>query len=322
MGAKCNNSVSSLCWCAWVSVGLVLLSGFATCSRGGEYVGTNSSIATPVKPQKLDWEKFINECISKVEKSEAVFYRRGERVSGKEVAQQMREYLRHILRNKTVPDPFGRNVGIVLAMITTHEGIYRDGLTGSPEPIVIEVGGKRVKVYDWLKQELGVNSMPGEEEGHEALETLYETELTPDLLAQWERYIDNCIKVVREASGVTFSLKEKVSSPAEVAVVMENNRTNAIRLLTSPEIKDRNDKKRYRPGWVLVRLTSVPQPMRESFPDQAKFNKAIEVWATGDNEVVGSDGRRNLLTMWLESKAGEPPPMPKLKGKSERVLEK
>lgn len=313
MSGKCNNSVSSLCQVAWVCVGLVLLSGTAMYSWGGENVGTNSSIATPVKPQKLDWEKFINECISKVEKSKAVFYRRGERVSGKEVAQQMRQYLRHILRNKTVPDPFGRNVGIVLAIITTHEGIYRDGLTGSPEPIAIEVGEKRVKVYDWLKQELGVNSLPGEEEGHEALETLYKTELTPELLAQWERYIDNCIKVVRGASGVTFSIRGKVWVPTDVVAMMENNRSNAIRELTSPEIKDRTDKKRYRPAWVLIRLTSNPQPRRESFPDQEKFNKAMEMWATGDNEVIGSDGRRNLLSIWLESKAGEPPPMPKLK---------
>ncbi|MEI6568561.1 MAG: hypothetical protein WCR20_17910, partial [Verrucomicrobiota bacterium] len=122
-----------------------------------------------------------------MENSDAAFYRRGERVTGKELARQMREYLKVVLRVKSVPDPFGRNAGITLAMITTHEGIAMDGLTGPPQPCEVEVGGRRMKVYDWLKQEFGVNNVPGEEEGHEVFVTLYETELKPELLAQWER---------------------------------------------------------------------------------------------------------------------------------------
>lgn len=312
MGAKCNLSLDGL-RSACASLGFLLLLGVVGSSWGGENVGGGGSNGAPGTVQKRDWEKFTYEWISKVEKSEAVFYRRGERVSGKEVAQEMRQYLDHILRSKTVPDPFGRNAGIVLAMITTHEGIYRDGLTGSPEPFAIEVGGKRVKVYDWLKQELGADNLPGEEEGHDALKTLYVTELKPELLVQWERYIDKCIAVVKEAKGSTFSLAGKVWSPNEVAAMMEGNRSNAMRELKSPEIKDRDGKERYNAGKVVVALTSVPVPRRESFADQAEYGKAVDVWATKLSSVKDVGGGQELLASWVEHQAGGPPPMPKLK---------
>jgi hypothetical protein len=284
------------------------------CSWGGENAESNGSVATPVKAQNRDWKKFTDECISRVEKSETVFYRRGERESGKEVAQQMREYLRHILRTKIIPDPFGRNAGVVLAAITTHEGIYMDGLTGKPEPILIEIGRERIKLYDWLKQEFGVATLPGEDPGHDVfVATQYETDITSDLLAQWGRYIDKCIEVVRGAKDVTFSLKEQIWSADAVATMMEANRSNAIRHLTAPDIKDNYDVKRYRAGEVLLELTSVPLPKRESFTDQAQYNKAVELWATRDNLVKEPNGGQKFLDDWVEGKAGEPPPMPKLK---------
>jgi hypothetical protein len=293
----------------WVFLGLFLLWGFVACSCSGELAGSNSIVATPVKAQNRDWKKFINECISKVEKSEAVFYRRGERVSGKEVAQEMRQYLSHILRTGIIPDPYGRNAGILLAAITTHEGIYMDGLTGKPEPILIEIEGKRIKLYDWLKQEFGVAALPGEEPGHQVFEMLYETELDSALLAQWERYIDKCIEVVRGAKDVTFLLKEQVWSPVDVVAMMESNRADAIRELKSPDIKDRDDRRRYNAGWILVRLTRVPEPKRESFSDQTQYSIAL----TGLSLVKERNGTQELFPRWVESKAGEPPPMPKLK---------
>jgi len=295
----------------WVMLGLFLLWACAASSCGNEPLGDNSSVATSVKVQNRDWKKFMDECISRVEKSEAVFYRRGERVSGKEVAQQMREYLKVVLRVKSVPDPFGRNTGILLAMITTHEGIARDGITGRPEPIEVEIEGKRMKLYAWLKRESGIESLPGEEEGHEVLETLYEAVVTPELLEQWERYIDKCIEVVRGAKDVTFLLKEQVWSPADVAAMMEGNRADAIRELKSPDIKDRDNKRRYDAGWILVSLTTVPQPKRESFSDQAQYNRAL----TGLSLVKERNGSQKLFPRWLEFKAGDPPRMPKLKRK-------
>jgi len=210
MTAKCNTDTSRLYGLAWVALALVVLSVFMACSWGDESLGSTGSVGTPVKVQKRDWKKFTYECISRVEQSDAVFYRRGERVTGKELARQMREYLKVVLRVKSVPDPFGRNAGILLAIITTHEGIAMDGLTDSPQPCEVEVGGRRMKVYDWLKQQLGVDNLPGEEEGHEVLETLYDAEITPELLARWERYIEDCIQVVRGAKGITFSLRGEV----------------------------------------------------------------------------------------------------------------
>lgn len=313
MSAKPNSSTGGLCKFAWASLGLVLLSGIAPCSWGSENVGGAGGPKRAVELQQRNWRVFIDECVSRVEKSEAVFYRRGEQVTGRELARQMRAYLETVLRAKSVPDPFGRNAGILLAMITTHEGIAMDGLTGPPQPCEVEVGGRRMKVYDWLKQEFGVNNLPGEQEGHEVFETLYETELKPELLAQWERYIDRCIEVVRGAKGSTFSIAGKAWPPAEVAAMMEGNRSNVVRELKSPAIRNRDDKERYSAGRVLVMLTSMPVPRRESFPDQAQYTKAVDAWATQLSSVTDSDGRRHLLTGWVESKAGRPPPVPKLK---------
>jgi hypothetical protein len=276
------------------------------------------STAAADAARERDWRKVINQCISKVENSDAVFYRRRERTTGKQLARQMREYLNVVLRVKSVPDPFGRNAGIVLAMITTHEGIAFDGITGPPEPCEVEVGGKRMKVYDWLKKELGLEQLPGEEPGHEVLETLYEVEIAPELLARWDRYIDKCIEVVRRAKDVTFLLKEQVWSPADVAAMMESNRTDAIRELKRPELKERGDKERYNVGWVLVSLTSVAQPKRECFSDEAHYSEAVRLWATRLDSVIESDGTIKPLTMWVESKAEEPPRMPKLKKKGKK----
>ena len=293
-----------------VLLGLLLLWGCAA----NDPVGSNTSVAPSAKMQNQEWKRFIDDCISKVDESDAVFYRRGEQVSGRQVAQQMRQYLRHILRTKIIPDPFGRNAGVVLAAITTHEGIYMDGLTGKPEPILIEVGGKRVKVYDWLKRELGVATLPGEEPGHDVfVATQYETDITPDLLAQWEQYIDKSIQAVRAAKDVSFLIKEQVWSADAVAAMMQANRSNAIRLLKYPELRG-DEEKRYSAAWVFVELTRVPAPTRASFTDQAQYNKAVELSIMGLN-LVRERGGTQTLTSWIESKTGEPPRMPKLKRK-------
>ena len=293
-----------------VFLALLLLWGCAA----NEPAGSNTSVATSVKTQNPDWKRFMDDCISRVDESDAVFYRRGEQLNGRQVARQMRQYLRHILHTKIIPDPFGRNAGVVLAAITTHEGIYMDGLTGAAEPILIEVGGNRVKVYDWLKREFGVATLPGDEPGHDVfVATQYETDITPDLLAQWEQYIGKCIQAVREAKDVTFSIKEQVWSAADVAAMVEANRTNAIRLLKYPELRG-DEKKRYSAAWVFVELTRAPAPTRESFADQAQYNKAVELSITGLN-LVRERGGNQTLTSWMKSKAGEPPRMPKLKMK-------
>jgi hypothetical protein len=136
------------------------------------------------------------------------------------------------------------------------------------------------------------------------------------LLAQWERYIDKHIEVVREAKGVTFVIKEQVWSPADVVALIESNRPNAIRELKFPEIRDRDQKKRYDAIWINVKLFSLPVPRRESFPDQAQFSKATELWALGRNWVIETNGYRfPSVGEWVKLKAGEPPPMPKLKKK-------
>jgi hypothetical protein len=300
------------CWGGPFCLALILLWGCAA----DDPAGSNPSVATSVKTQDRDWKRFIDDCISKVDKSKAVFYRRGEQVNGSQVAQQMRQYLRHILRTKVIPDPYGRNAGVTLAIITTYEGIYFGGLTGEPEPILIEVGGRRMKVYDWLKMEFGVVTLPGEEPGHEVhVATQCETDITPELLAQWEQYIDKCIQAVREAKDVTFLIKEQIWSADEVAVMLEANRSNAIRFLKYPKLKDNYDKKSYRAGSVTIELTQVPLPERDSFANEAQYSKALELWATSDNIVKEPDGSLAFLSTWMRSKAGEPPRMPKLKGK-------
>ena len=300
----------NMCWGGSCVLGLLLLWGCAA----NEPVGSNTSVATSVRPQNPDWERLVDDCISRVNESDAVFYRRGDQLNGSQVAREMRQYLRHILRAKNIPDPFGRNAGVTLAAITTHEGIYMDGLTGTPEPILIEVGGRRVKLYDWLKREFGVATLPGEEPGHEVFETTrYETDITLELLAQWEQYIDKCIQAVREAKAVTFSIKEEVWAAAEVATMLENNRANTIRMLKSPELRD-HEEKRYSTAWVFVELTRVPAPTRAFFTDQAQYNKAVELWIMGLN-LVRERGGTQTLTGWIESKVGEPPLMPKLRKK-------
>ncbi|MEI6568559.1 MAG: hypothetical protein WCR20_17900 [Verrucomicrobiota bacterium] len=298
---------------ASASLGLLLLLGFPARSLGGANSGGAASNIPHIELKKQNWKQFIDKCVTKVENSDAAFYRRGERVTGKELARQMREYLKVVLRVKSVPDPFGRNAGITLAMITTHEGIAMDGLTGPPQPCEVEVGGRRMKVYDWLKQEFGVNNVPGEEEGHEVFVTLYETELKPELLAQWERYIGNYIAVVKEAKGITFSLAGKVCSPNEVAAMMEGNRSNAMRELTSPEIKNRDGKERYTASKVVVALTSRPVPRRESFADQAEYIKEVDAWVPISSLVKHVGGGQELLESWVEHQVGDPPSMPKLK---------
>jgi hypothetical protein len=309
MNAELNTSKSRLLF-----LGLILLCGFVVCNCGADGTGSSNGVRGSVKEQGRDWKKFIEECISKVEKSDAVFYRRGERVTGKEVAQQMRQYLRHLVRNKIIPDPFGWNAGVVLAVITTHEGIARDGLTGPPEPMEIEVGGRRMKLYDWLKREFGIEMLPGDEPGHEVEPYLYETDITPELLAQWERYIDKCIETVREAKDVTFMLGERVFPPAELAAIMEGNRSNALRRLRIPEITE-SMKDDYDDIWILLPLFHVPLPKPESFADKKEYEKEMFFLGTHPLEVKKQNGKRDYVVSWLKERCGKPPPVPTLKKK-------
>ncbi|NGO38923.1 hypothetical protein G4L39_05870 [Limisphaera ngatamarikiensis] len=264
------------------------------------------------------WEKVIYECIAKVEKTEAVFYRRGERVTGKEIARQMRDYLRFIQRKRTIPEPFGRNAGITLAVITTHEGIARDGLTGPPEPFEIEVNGHRMKVYDWLKQELGLGTLPGEEEGHEVLLPLYEAVVTPELLKRWEEYLDRCIEATARAEGATFHWGDFVFSAKEAAGLFASNKVEALRWLKAPNIKHPEERDRYRVDILLLQLTSLPLPRPESYRDQVEYTREVNRWFRAWKKFVEENGRQEDMIDWLLRKAGEPPPMPTLRKKGKR----
>lgn len=302
-----------LLWMIGVVLFVSLLVSFGLDGSGTNVTGDTSSADVA---KERDWQKVIQQCITKVEQSDAVFYRRGERVTGKDVARQMREYLKIVQKVKSIPDPFGRNAGILLAVITTHEGVYRDGLTGRPEPFEVEVGERRIMVYDWLKQELGLEMLPGEEEGHEVSVSLYDPVVPQDLLRQWEEYLDRCIEVTKRAEDCRFYLAGRHFSGVEAGCIFASNRVKALQRLKEPDIKHRDEKELYNQRSILLALTRLPLPRPESFSDRAEYVQELDrqISLSWKRKVVYNGIQEDLID-WLLRKAGEPPSMPKLKKK-------
>jgi hypothetical protein len=284
---------------------------FAEQSMGIASAGGAVAAATEGRPG--NWKKVIYECISKVEKSDAVFYVRGRPATGREVAEHMRKNMKVILRMKSIPEPFGWNAGILLAAITRYEGYAMDGVTGPADPFEVEVQGRRVTVYEWLKEELGLGVLPGEEEGHEILPPLYEAVVTGELLEQWEEYLDKCIKVTEAAGNCRFWLRGKWFTSAEAAQILRSNRERALRYLKYPDITSRDDRDLYDSTAVLIRLTNRAPPKREEFKDQQEFLREVELWVHSRDNYVECKGVNVDFLRWLIRNAGEPPPMPKLR---------
>jgi len=262
-----------------------------------------------------DWEKVIYECISKVESSAGAFYVRGRQVTGQDVARQLRKNLNVILRVKSLPDPFGQNAGILLAVMTTYEGYPMDGITGRPEPFELEVQGRRMTVYAWLKQELKLGVLPGEEEGHQILLPLYDALATPELLRQWEEYLDKCIAVTEQARDCRFYLRGKYYSSGEASKIFASNRVRAIEELTIPDIKHPDLKDLYNSRSVLFDLTYRPPPGPEEHADRSQYSRELRRW-TSEKSYVEYNSTKEDVIDWLGRNVGEPPPMPKLKKKS------
>lgn len=295
---------------------LMCLALLVSCNIGDDLEESGSAAPVDKAPAE-GWEKVIYQCIATVQQSDAVFYRRGKQVSGRELAREMRNNLRIVLRHKSIPEPFGRNAGVLLVVITTHEGYAMDGITGPPAAYEVAVGGRRMKVYDWLKAELGLKELPGEEEGHQILVPLYEPVLTDELLKQWEGYIDRCIEVAGQAEDCRFYLGGKWLSASEAAELLSSNRAAALKRLLEPEIKHPEEKEWYTSTSVLSALTFVWLLKRpEEYPDRAEYVRAVDrMHREVGKKWVDCNGVRKDMILWLEQKAGEPPPMPKLKKK-------
>lgn len=293
---------------------LLLLPVLASCDFHDGGVDTGDGNSMVKREGGGEWQKVINDCISAVERSEAVFYRRGQRVTGKQLASEMRRNLEIVLRQKSVPDPFGRNAGILLWVITTHEGYAMDGITGPPMPYEVEINGQRMKLYDWVKRELRLVKLPGEEGGHEILLSLYEPVVPEELLKRWNDYLERCIEVTRKAQECRFYLKGKYLSPTEAAGVFASNRQEAIEKLINPTITHPDDVELYTAKAVLSVLVRRPVPRAEEFSDRSQFSREVEVW-TFEGSSVECNGYKEDLIQWLIRKVGVPPPMPKLKQK-------
>jgi len=296
----------------WLMIGAISIFLFVvSCDKPG--LSSNGKDVSPAEKEAEtgEWEKVIYECISKVETSDAVFYRRGKPVSGKAVAQEMRKSLGIILRVKSLPDPFGRNAGILLAAITTYEGYAMDGITGPPTPFEVAVNGKRMRLYDWLKRELGLGMLPGEEEGHEIFLPLYDAVVTPELLRQWEEYLDKCIAVTEQARDCRFYLRGKYYSSAEASRIFASNRADALEYLKNPDIKYPEDKDFYESRSVLRRLTRRPMPSKEDYADLSQYSREMRRWTFEESYVEHNSTKEDVID-WLKRNAGEPPPMPKL----------
>lgn len=294
---------------------LLLLPVLASCDFDDGGVDTGDGNSMVKREGGGEWQKVINDCISAVERSEAVFYRRGQRVTGKQLASEMRRNLEIILQHKSIPDPFGRNTGVLLCVITTHEGYAMDGITGPPTPYEVEVNGERMKLYDWLKRELGLGRLPGEEEGHEILLPLYEAVVPEELLKRWDDYLERCIEVTRGARECRFYLNGKYFSPTEAAGVFASNRQDTIQKLINPKITHPDDVELYTPEMVLRVLVTRPVPRAEEFSDPRQLSKEVEVWAF-ESSRVDCNGYKEDLIKWLIRKVGSPPPMPTLKQKN------
>jgi len=296
----------------WLMIGAISIFLFVvSCDKPGLSSNGNGVSPAEKEAETGEWEKVIYECISKVETSDAVFYRRGKPVSGKAVAQEMRKSMRIILRVKSLPDPFGRNAGILLAAITTYEGYAMDGITGPPTPFEVAVNGKRMRLYDWLKQELGLGMLPGEEEGHEIFLPLYDAVATPELLRQWEEYLDKCIAVTEQARDCRFYLRGKYYSSGEASKIFASNRVRAVEELKNPNIKHPDQKDLYNSRSVLFDLTYRPPPGPEEYADRSQYSREMRRW-TFEKSYVEHNSTKEDVIDWLKRNAGEPPPMPKL----------
>jgi hypothetical protein len=298
----------------WLMIGAISIFLFVVSCDKPDLSSNGNDVSPAEKEAETgEWEKVIYECISKVETSDAVFYRRGKPVSGKAVAQEMRKSMRIILRVKSLPDPFGRNAGILLAAITTYEGYAMDGITGPPTPFEVAVNGKRMRLYDWLKQELGLGMLPGEEEGHEIFLPLYDAVVTPELLKRWEEYLGKCIAVTEQATNCWFRLNGKYFTAIEAAQIFKSNMARALEWLKYPQdITHPDEKDFYRAFGVLIKLTLRPPPKREEFSDPKEYSRESHLWATSHFNWVECNGVKVDVIDWLKRNAGEPPPMPKL----------
>lgn len=284
--------------CMMLISGMQLHASTETVGRTDKNVPNSSP-----ESQAQDWKKVINDCIAKVKNSDATFYQREKKATGTDVAKQMKKDLQQILKNELVPQPFSRNAGITLGMICMFEGIYREGLTDSPAPYLIEVGGNRVKVYDWLKTELQIKMLPGEEEGHDIVGKQYIAEIKPDLLVQWSKYFDRCIQVVRESKDVVFIINGKERPATNFALIMEQNKTNALNSIINNEL-DYSDNPESR---IMIELTYVPI----SSIDQSASN--FNLGRASIQQVLETNNTKKHLIAWIESKAGNQPPIPKWK---------
>jgi len=106
------------------------------------------------------WREFFNRSIRLVSEATNQFYIRGEPVSGKDLAVRMRAKLEFV--KKVYSDPFGGEVATVLDVLTTADGLTREGVFGKRSGYEVVEGGKRYLVYDWLKRRQGVKLLPGE----------------------------------------------------------------------------------------------------------------------------------------------------------------
>jgi len=106
------------------------------------------------------WREFFDRSIRLVSEATNQFYRRGELVSGEDLAVRMRAKLEFV--KKVYSDPFGGEVATVLDVLTTADGLTRDGVFGKRLGYEVMEEGKRYLVYDWLKRRQGVKSLPGE----------------------------------------------------------------------------------------------------------------------------------------------------------------
>jgi len=299
----------------WLMIGAISIFLFVVSCDKPDLSSNGNDVSPAEKEAETgEWKKVIYECISKVETSDAVFYVRGRRATGKEIAHQMRKNLMIVLKVKSLPDPFGRNAGILLAVITRYEGYTMDGITGPPDPFEVEVDGRRMTVYEWLKQELKLGVLPGEEEGHQILLPLYDAVVTPELLKRWEEYLGKCIAVTEQATNCRFRLNGKYFTAIRAAQIFKSNMARALEWLKYPQdITHPDEKDFYRAFGVLIKLTLRPPPKREEFSDPKEYSRESHLWATSGEDLVECNGVKVDLIDWLIRNAGEPPPMPELR---------
>lgn len=266
-----------------------------------------------------NWEPVLYKCISLVQKSDLTFYKRGKKTDGKDISREMEKNLKMILRFKSLPEPFGRNFAILLAMVTTYGGYSMDGITGPRTPFEVEVNGQRIRVYDWLKKELNLNKLPGEEEGHEILISLYDAVVTPDLLRKWEEYFDRCIDVTRRSKDCKFYLGGKYMTAEEAANIFLGNKEYALKVLINPDIKHPDEVELYDSHKIIGTLVHVRIKDRSEYKNDYEYQKELDrIIKEGWKARVECNDYKEHIIDWIIKNAGAPPPMPKLIKKSKR----